>query len=117
MWDGLMGFLPGRAPILGKLGIGELKLEFDGAAKKGAGSYFIDGGVLQMAEGELTILAERAGPTSELNAADVEAQLAKIESDRPSVDDPAYEVKKRRRDREIKSANEKIRLARGRKLA
>lgn len=116
MWDGLMGFLPGRAPILGKLGIGELKLEFSGSAKA-AGNYFIDGGVLQMAENELTILAERATPVAELNASEAEAQLNKLENDRVSIDDPSREAKNKRRDREIRSANEKIRLARGKKIA
>ncbi|MBX3381384.1 MAG: F0F1 ATP synthase subunit epsilon [Phycisphaeraceae bacterium] len=116
MWDGLMGFLPGRAPILGKLGIGELKLEFAGNSQA-AGNYFIDGGVLQMAENELTILAERATPVSELNATEAEAQLSKIENDRVSIDDPSRDAKNKRRDREIRSASEKIRLARGQKIA
>lgn len=115
MWDGLMGFLPGRAPILGKLGIGELKLEFSGKSQAN-GSYFIDGGVLQMAENELTILAERATPVSELNVSEAQAQLAKVENDRVSMDDPSREAKAKRREREIRSAQEKIRLARGQKI-
>ena len=115
MWDGLMGFLPGRAPILGKLGIGELKLEFAGSAKT-LGNYFIDGGVLQMAENELTILAERATPVADLNAADAEAQLSKAEAERVSLEDPSREAKSKRREREIRSATEKVRLARGKKI-
>lgn len=115
MWDGLMGFLPGRAPILGKLGIGELKLEF-AAGSKNAGSYFVDGGVLQMAENELTILAERATPVSELNAGDAEAQLAKAENEQISLDDPNRDAKNKRREREIQANNEKVRLARGKKI-
>ena len=27
-WDGLMGVLPNRAPIVAKLGLGELRLQF-----------------------------------------------------------------------------------------
>ncbi|MBS0188492.1 MAG: F0F1 ATP synthase subunit epsilon [Planctomycetes bacterium] len=115
MWDGLMGFLPGRAPLLGKLGIGELKLEFTSGAKA-AGNYFIDGGVLQMAGNELTILAERATPVGEINVSEVEAQLNKLENDRVSIDDPNRDAKNKRREREIRSATEKARLARGRKI-
>ena len=108
-----MGFLPGRAPLLGKLGIGELVLEFAG---KKAANYFVDGGVVQMAGNELTILAERATPVSELNAAEAEAQLAKIENDRVSLDDPVRDIKNKRREREIQSATTRVRLARGRKI-
>lgn len=115
MWDGLMGFLPGRAPILGKLGIGELKLEFAGGSKN-SGSYFVDGGVLQMAENELTILAERATPVTELNATEAEAQLAKAENEQISLDDPNRDAKNKRREREIRANNEKVRLARGKKI-
>lgn len=115
MWDGLMGFLPGRAPILGKLGIGELKLEFAGNTSV-SGNYFIDGGVLQMAENELTILAERATAVGDLKAADAEAQLSKFENDRIALDDPNREAKNKRREREIRSATEKVRLARGKKI-
>lgn len=115
MWDGLMGFLPGRAPILGKLGIGELKLEFAGNASV-PGNYFIDGGVLQMAENELTILAERATAVGDLKAGEAEAQLSKVENERVALDDPNREAKNKRREREIRSATEKVRLARGKKI-
>ena len=45
-WDGLMGFLPGRAPLLGRLGTGELRLEFADSEKTkgGSRSFVISGG-------------------------------------------------------------------------
>lgn len=119
LWDGLMGFLPGRAPILGKLGVGELQLTFGSDAKTkaegGSASYFVDGGVVRMAEGQLTILAERAAPVRELVASDAEAQLTKATNEKISLDDPNRDAKNQRREREIKAAKEKIRLARGAK--
>lgn len=119
LWDGLMGFLPGRAPILGKLGCGELQLTFGTDAKTkangGSTSYFVDGGVVRMAEGQLTILAERAAPVRELVAADAQAQLTKASNDRIAMDDPNRDAKTDRRDREIRAAKEKMRLARGAK--
>ncbi|HEX8877367.1 MAG TPA: F0F1 ATP synthase subunit epsilon [Phycisphaerales bacterium] len=119
LWDGLMGFLPGRAPILGKLGVGELQLTFGPDAKTkaegGSTSYFVDGGVVRMAKGQLTILAERAAPVRELVASDAEAQLAKANNEKIAVDDPNRDAKNQRREREIKAAKEKIRLARGAK--
>jgi F-type H+-transporting ATPase subunit epsilon len=119
LWDGLMGFLPGRAPFLGKLGCGELQLTFGSDAKTkaegGSTSYFVDGGVVRMAEGQLTILAERAAPVRELVVSDAEAQLTKASNEKISLDDPNRDAKNQRREREIKAAKEKIRLARGAK--
>lgn len=119
LWDGLMGFLPGRAPILGKLGCGELQLTFGADSKtKAAGgstSYFVDGGVVRMAEGQLTILAERAAPVRELVASDAEAQLTRAKGEAVSLTDPNREAKTERREREIRAAREKLRLARGAK--
>jgi F-type H+-transporting ATPase subunit epsilon len=62
--DGLMGFQPGRAPILARLGTGKLRLDFADSAKgQGASrSFNIEKGFLKMANNELTILAERATP-------------------------------------------------------
>ena len=69
--------------------------------------------VVRMAEGQLTILAERASPVRELVAADAEAQLSKANSERVGFDDPNRDAKSERREREIRAAKEKIRLARG----
>ncbi len=44
-WDGLMGFLPDRAPIVAKLGLGELSLEFaDSKGKGGSRSFLVEDG-------------------------------------------------------------------------
>ncbi|MDX2132824.1 MAG: F0F1 ATP synthase subunit epsilon [Planctomycetota bacterium] len=63
-WDGQMGFLPGRAPILARLGKGELRLDFADTQKfkGGTASYRIDGGFIKMADDKLVILAEKAEP-------------------------------------------------------
>ncbi len=76
-WDGLMGVLPGRAPILARLGMGELKLAFP-TTEKGAGgerSYFVDGGFIRMAADELMVLAENATPAEKLTVEAAEAEL------------------------------------------
>jgi F-type H+-transporting ATPase subunit epsilon len=61
-WDGSMGVMPGRAPILARLGKGTLRVDF-ADTEKGAGgsaSYKVEGGFIKMAENKLTILAEKA---------------------------------------------------------
>ena len=56
LFDGSMGLLPGRAPVVGRLGRGELKFEAGGVSK----SYFIDGGFLQVKGSVVTLLTNRA---------------------------------------------------------
>lgn len=61
-WDGQMGFLPGRAPILARLGKGDVRLDFADTSKGqgGTATYHVDGGFIQMADDKLVILAEKA---------------------------------------------------------
>lgn len=77
-WDGAMGFLPGRAPLLARLGAGELRLDIADSAKGAGGSrsYFLEGGVAKMQGGELLILAEKATPAEGLTLADAEKELS-----------------------------------------
>jgi len=72
-WDGLIGFLPGRAAFLGRLGLGELRLE-PAEGQKGK-SFLIDGGFIRMADDVMTILAEHAVSLDSVSAADVEADM------------------------------------------
>ena len=44
MYDGELGVLPGRAPIIGRLGAGELRLKTGGAVKR----YFVEAGFVQV---------------------------------------------------------------------
>lgn len=76
-WDGSMGFLPGRAPLVSRLGAGELKLDFVDSAKGqgGSRSYFLEGGVAKMQGEELLILAERATAAEAVSLSDAEAEL------------------------------------------
>lgn len=70
--DGQIGILPGRAPMIGRLGYGELKVtRLDG----GESSYFVDGGFVQVKAEAVTILTDRALSRDEINAAKAEADL------------------------------------------
>lgn len=75
-WDGMMGVLPGRAPILANLGVGELRLDMaDGKGEGGQRTFVVDGGFLKMSANELMILAERAVAAEQVVLADAEAEL------------------------------------------
>jgi F-type H+-transporting ATPase subunit epsilon len=62
LWDGSIGFLPDHAPLLARLGKGELRLEFadTGKGQGGTTTYKVDSGFVKMSENKLTILAEKA---------------------------------------------------------
>ena len=48
LYDGQVGILPGRAPLIGRLGYGELNVtHVDGSHT----SYFVDGGFVQVKQG------------------------------------------------------------------
>ena len=63
LFDGSMGVLPGRAPVVGRLGRGELKFEATGSSK----SYFIDGGFIQVKGSVVTLLTNRAIPADQID--------------------------------------------------
>lgn len=71
LYDGQIGILPGRAPMLGRLGYGELKI----TAAQGEVSYFIDGGFVQVKGPVVSVLTNRALPVSEINPQEAEEQL------------------------------------------
>jgi F-type H+-transporting ATPase subunit epsilon len=57
LFDGQIGILPGRAPLIGRLGYGELNVtHVDGSHA----SYFVDGGFVQVKQGIVSLLTDRA---------------------------------------------------------
>lgn len=77
LYDGAIGILPGRLPLIGRLGAGELRVAVAGQER----SFFIDGGFVQVKQGVVTLLTNQAQPTEELSAAvagqDLAASLAR----------------------------------------
>jgi F-type H+-transporting ATPase subunit epsilon len=89
--DGLLGILSGRAPLLVKLGIGPLQVD---AAGGGRQSFFMEGGVAQMKDNELTILTSEATPASELDAEAARAEYAEAAA-RRITDEKSYADRER----------------------
>ena len=56
MYDGELGVLPGRAPLIGRLGYGELRI------RRGADTqrFFVDSGFAQVRADVVTVLTQRA---------------------------------------------------------
>lgn len=112
--DGLMGFMPGRAPLLARLGLGELRLDMADTdkTKGGTRSFAVSGGFIKMGDGQLTILAEKAVAGEELSAADADAEVNKLAGAAPKDSTPAS-VESLREQREF--ARLKAGMARGQK--
>lgn len=101
--DGLMGILPGRSPILARLGLGELKIT---SAVGGDRSYLLEDGFAQMVGSSLTLLAKSAIPVEKLSEEEAKAELAEATARNATEGD---EMRKITRDRD--RARLKMRLA------
>jgi F-type H+-transporting ATPase subunit epsilon len=63
MYDGELGVLPGRAPLIGRLGYGELRTRRDGTTRR----FFVDGGFAQVRGDVVTVLTARAVRAEDIN--------------------------------------------------
>jgi F-type H+-transporting ATPase subunit epsilon len=83
LYDGDIGILPGRLPLIGRLGAGELKVQLGGQEQR----FFIDGGFVQVRQGVVTLLTNRAVPIADLNAAVAEQDLAQARTQPARTED------------------------------
>jgi F-type H+-transporting ATPase subunit epsilon len=61
--DGEIAFLPGHAPFLGALGVGEVRVilpESGGTAGRGEEAFSVDGGFVEVHEDKVTVLSDAA---------------------------------------------------------
>src|SRR5437868_6489272 len=80
-WDGDVGILTGRAPLLVKLGVGVLRVDVaNGPSRK----FVIDGGIAQMKGEKLTILTNQAIAPENIDVAAARAQYAEAEARIPT---------------------------------
>lgn len=113
-WDGLMGVLPDRAPLLTRLGIGELRLDYaDAKAEGGRRSFLVEGGFAKMADNQLTILAERAVPAEQLTAQMADEELRRAEAIQVTGTGPERQAQNEARQAAIRRAQVMKQLASG----
>jgi F-type H+-transporting ATPase subunit epsilon len=62
MYDGELGVLPGRQPLIGRLGFGELRVTQGAATKR----FYVDGGFVQIRNNVVTVLTSKAIPVEQL---------------------------------------------------
>lgn len=102
IYDGELGVLPGHAPLIGRLGYGEMRVREGSETVR----YYIDGGFVQVADNVISVLTNRAVPAAQVDRASAEAQLAEAQTRRANSPE-LFEI----RDRAIAQARAQIRIA------
>jgi F-type H+-transporting ATPase subunit epsilon len=102
LFDGEAGVLPGRAPLIGRLGFGELRVRAAGATHR----YYVDGGFVQVADNIVSVLTNRAIPAELLSSGAAEEQLRTAIA-RPAAGREELAI----RDRLISEARGQLRVA------
>ena len=103
LYDGEIGLLPGRAPLIGRLGPGEMRLKKDGTTT----SYYLDGGFVQVVDNVVSVMTSRAMLASRINVAAAEQLLAaETKKAAPTVEEQSI------RDRHIAQARAQLHTAR-----
>ncbi|WDI42939.1 ATP synthase F1 subunit epsilon [Bremerella sp. P1] len=69
--DGEMGIGENHAPVIGRLGYGEMRIVSAGETKR----LYVDGGFVQIADNVVNILTGKAIPSSEIDVDQAEKQL------------------------------------------
>ncbi|MBY0513302.1 MAG: ATP synthase F1 subunit epsilon [Gemmataceae bacterium] len=72
MYDGELGVLPGRAPLIGRLGSGELRLKAAGGTTR----FFVESGFAQVRDNVVTVLTARAVDAAKVTPALAEQAAA-----------------------------------------
>lgn len=83
-WDGQVGVMHNRAPLLVKLGDGPLRLD-DPAGK--SRWFFVGGGFAQMKDNRLTLLTSKATPAAAISEEEAKAALKEAEALIPTTDE------------------------------
>jgi F-type H+-transporting ATPase subunit epsilon len=78
LYDGELGLLPGRAPLIGRLGFGELRTRTDDIVRR----YFVDGGFAQVRHNVVTVLTQSAIPADQLDATAAARDLEVLDNKR-----------------------------------
>ena len=96
LYDGELGVAPGRTPLIGRLGHGELRTREAGVTRR----YFVDGGFVQVRDDVVTVLTNRATPAGQVDpsaaARELEAAQARKATSEYELDEKARAVARAR---------------------
>jgi len=95
LYDGELGVLPGRAPLIGRLGFGELRLRRGPDTQR----YYVDGGFAQVRDNVVTVLTAKAVKAEEIDqaAASQALEAAKVQAATPEAREGQQKAQQRAR--------------------
>jgi len=105
--DGELGILPRHAPLIGQLGVGELRAR--PASGKSEERFFLAGGFLQILKDQVLVLATRAESARSIDRAKAEEELKKLEAE-PAPAGASVEALAERQDR-LRAAALRVKVA------
>jgi len=71
LFDGEIGIGKDHTPLVGRLGFGEMRVTND----KQTESYFVEGGFVEVLDGNVTLMTNNAVPSRELDVSKAKAEL------------------------------------------
>lgn len=102
LYDGEIGFSAGRAPMIGRLGYGEMRYNDGNQASR----FYVDGGFVQVADNVISVLTNRAVPAEQIDRQAAEEQLTEARGRKANTQE-LLEI----RDRLERQARAQLRLA------
>jgi F-type H+-transporting ATPase subunit epsilon len=95
MYDGELGVAPGRAPLIGRLGYGELRTRKGPLVQR----FYVDGGFVQVRANVVTVLTPKALKAEEINpeAAARALEEAQVPGKTPAQQDAQLKAQERAR--------------------
>ena len=104
LYDGEVGISENHAPMIGRMGYGELRLKCsDGKELR----FYVDGGFVQVADNVVSVMTNRAIPAKDLKADEAE-QTLKTASEMKANSDELFET----RDKAVTQSRAQLRIAR-----
>lgn len=107
LFDGEIGIARGHSPMIGRLGVGEMRITAEGRISR----YYVEGGFVEVVGHTVSILTNYAIPAGELD------ELAAREQLHTSLERPAHTPEHMAiRDRNVAQARARLRVARRAKM-
>jgi F-type H+-transporting ATPase subunit epsilon len=103
LYDGEVGVAPRHAPMIGRLGYGEMRIHREGQE---ADRYYIEGGFVEVFDDVVSVLTQRAIPATEIDVGVAREQLHAAQSRRAETPEAAAV-----RDRVVAQSRAQLRIA------
>jgi len=88
LFDGLRGVAHGHSPFIGRLGAGEVRIIGEqGGAADAVRRLFVEGGFVEVAHDQVTVITQRAVPAEKIDAAAARVDFERISGTRATGDE------------------------------